>query len=901
MKLTALFLAAFIFITADSKAQDLCPLNIDFELGSFTNWQCDTGSTYASGNQNVITLAQSGPLANRHEIMSLANGIQIDPYGNFPMVCPAGGGYSVKLGNTVGGKQAESISYTFQVPPGQDTFSLTYYYAVVFQNPGHSSWEQPRFEVKAIDVNTGLPVNCASYQFVAVGALPGFDTSLIDQNVLYKRWTPVSLSLSGLAGRTVQLRFTTADCTRGGHFGYAYVDVQAGCSPIIANAAHCLGTNTAVLNAPFGYKNYTWFNNNYTQVMGSGQSISITPSPPVGTLFHVDLEPYPGYGCRDTADAVVTELPIPDTPVAQSYIVYCKNNPSSELTATPSSGANILYWYNSSFGGIPNVNAPTPSTAVPGIYHYYVSQKEPFGCESFRKEITVEVKANPLAGFSVNQVSQCLDGNNYLFTNTSQTLDPNSTYEWSFGDGAVSTQASPAHAYTTGGYFDVGLKVTNPPSCTGQFSLQMRVIPRPVASFNSPVSICDNQTQVLLTDNSTVPTGITFLNYWYWNINGVTSTLQNPLPFTSPAGNIVIKQVATTIEGCYSDTNTVILPVHYLPTAKFSYSTPLCDNETIRFFDQSYMPAAAPAQEQVSKWTWTASNGSSSSVQNPSFHFSTGLFDTKLVAETNFGCTSVVADSFFLIHEKPSVQVTMSDSCINRTISIQAKDQLGNVSEWWWNFGPGLYQSQQTMTRSFPSPGQHSFTLIGKTIYGCKDTLVHPFKMYKLNIFAGNDTVTAMNEPVQLHSIASDVVAQYVWSPPTGLNDPTKADPVAILDRDQQYFLSAISDKGCEAYSKVLVRRYKGPNLYIPTGFTPNGDGLNDVLKVFPVGIKSFTKFSVFNRGGELVFTTDDASRGWDGTFKGGLAATGSYVVTAKAIDYKGNVMEVKQNVILIR
>ncbi|MGM3151233.1 hypothetical protein, partial [Escherichia coli] len=82
------------------------------------------------------------------------------------------------------------------------------------------------------DVLTGVPINCASFDYVASGGIPGFETSLNSIDVLYKDWTPAALQFAGLGGRQVRLEFKTADCTLGGHFGYAYVDVSTGCSNI---------------------------------------------------------------------------------------------------------------------------------------------------------------------------------------------------------------------------------------------------------------------------------------------------------------------------------------------------------------------------------------------------------------------------------------------------------------------------------------------------------------------------------------------------------------------------------------------------------------------------------------------------------------------------------------------
>ena len=92
---------------------------------------------------------------------------------------------------------------------------------------------------------------------------------------------------------------------------------------------------------------------------------------------------------------------------------------------------------------------------------------------------------------------------------------------------------------------------------------------------------------------------------------------------------------------------------------------------------------------------------------------------------------------------------------------------------------------------------------------------------------------------------------------------------------------------------------YQAPVL--PTAFTPNADGKNDVLKVFPIGIKSFTFFAIYNRYGEMIFKTNDYTQGWDGTYRGMPQDAGTFVVVAQAIDYKGKVLSTKGTVILIR
>lgn len=358
-------LACGVHVTS---AQNFCPPNIDFERGDFTGWKCAIGSTSVNDSLNIISLTPSPPTPGRHEIISDTTQRK-DYYGNFPIRCPYGGKYSVKLGNMNTGAEAEGISYTFKVPSFVDTFSFTYFYAVVFEDPGHDPWEQPRFFVTAYDSATGALINCASYNYISSGSIPGFKHSANDFGVLYKDWSPVTIQFAGLANRTVVLEFKTADCTIGGHFGYAYLDVGSACSNVLATAPYCVETNSLILNAPYGFQSYTWYNSNYTAVIGTQQSVTLSPPPANNTIFYVDLVPYPGYGCRDTAYATVTPLPVPDTPQCPSPIGYCQYDAPAPLVATGANG-NEIWWYSSATGGIGSQTPPIPSTATAGTFDY---------------------------------------------------------------------------------------------------------------------------------------------------------------------------------------------------------------------------------------------------------------------------------------------------------------------------------------------------------------------------------------------------------------------------------------------------------------------------------------------------------------------------------------------------
>jgi len=890
-------LVSLLFFVQQTNAQ--CPPNIDFEQGTFANWQCFIGHVDTLNLANVITLTPSPPTQGRHEIIDSATA-GLDPYGNFRTVSPYGGHYAVKLGNDDIRSEAEGMSYTFQIPPSADTFSMTYYYAVVFEDPGHDAIEQPRFFVSAYDVLTGAVIDCASYNYVSNGSIPGFLVSPGNSGVLYKEWSPASIDFSGLAGRQVRLEFKTADCTRGGHFGYAYVDVGTGCGGVLAVGAYCISTNSVTLNAPYGFQSYTWYNNNYTAVVGNTRTVIMSPPPPITSLFHVDMVPYPGYGCRDTADARVMVLPVPDTPVTASNIYYCQHDIVAPLGASASPGHELL-WYSNATGGTASSTAPIPSTANMGNSYYWVSQKSLYGCEGPRKKITVTISPTPLVSFTINNNRQCQIGNSFVFTSTSTNTFAGSVCHWDFGDGQSSSQCAATHTYASDGQYNVTLTITNVINCNKQVSHTVYVIPKPTAAFAFPSLICENQTPIVLQDNSSVAGNVSTINGWWWLINGSVATIQSPPVFTANGGSLPIDLAVTTTEGCKSDTIHKFIKIHYSPLPAFSYGPLLCNNEIINIRDLSTLPAAA-APDRIIKWNWWYDNTPAASIQNPAIMFAAGVHHIKLVAETDQGCNWRNTDSVFTVHPKPLISLSISDSCVYRNIFYTAGVTTAEpVNKWLWNFGNGFNQYPSVITKKFIDEGYNPLTLLGETVHGCKDTLIRPFTIYHNRSRAERDTTVAMNEPLQL-TVSNDAnMLSYKWQPDIGLSNTTIKNPIAIYNDDIVYVLNTLTRQGCDSYSKIIVKRFIGPELYVPSAFSPNNDGLNDKLKVFPVGIKSFMYFSVYNRNGQLLFTTTDYFKGWDGTYKGGQPDPGNYVWFASAIDYRGHVLFRRGNVLLIR
>jgi gliding motility-associated-like protein len=377
------WLIIILVIITSYKSVAQCPANIDFEQGNFNGWQCWTGSHLLTprGTDYIrFDTLPSIPIAGRHTVFTSNPGDGIDPLGGFPVNCPNGSGHSIKLGNNIGGHQAEGVSYVFTIPSGQNKFDLIYNYAVVLQDGGsdtHSPAQQPHFYISIVNITDGITINCSSFSFIAASNLPGFSTSLKDTIVKYKDWSAVSVNLNGNAGKTIQVFFTTADCVFEEHFCYAYIDINADCNNYLKSIAYCKGDAAVNIKAPSGFKNYTWYSSNFAQVLGSQQTLIVSPLPPPDSLISVEVIPKDGYGCKDTfTNKLVNLLAIsasagPDLSICNSVPARLGNNTIQGL---------IYKW--SPATGLDNTDISNPFAAplIPTQY-ILIAKSDGGGCE----------------------------------------------------------------------------------------------------------------------------------------------------------------------------------------------------------------------------------------------------------------------------------------------------------------------------------------------------------------------------------------------------------------------------------------------------------------------------------------------------------------------------------------
>lgn len=556
---------------------------------------------------------------------------------------------------------------------------------------------------------------------------------------------------------------------------------------------------------------------------------------------------------------------------------------------------NSIYWDLDNSGLSSTLNNPVTTYNTPGIKNIKLVVKTLEGCESDTLVKPVKIRARPVVDFNFTD-SVCL-GSSITFTDASTLTDgPVNGWIWTVdGVNMINNAPTLSHTFLTAGNHTVSLIATGTGNadCFGSLlTKNVFIRDKPRASFHWDTAPC--QDMPLLIVNDSYSNG-DVINQWWWDFgNGDISNTEHQDHIFHITGPHTVSLVVTTAHGCISDTLKQLMNVHEKPTVKFGINALVCSGTPVQFSDSSFVNG-----DVVNNWSWIYNGSLWSSDQNPSGIFSTGLQTISLAVISNVGCKSDTISKPFMVKPKPVVSMNFKNECKFTQVSFTGSVIVGPITEWHWSFGDGSLENTMNATHIFTANGIYPVELYGINDIGCPtDTLKKNIIIYGTNAFAGNDTIAAAGQAVQLNASGG---LSYTWSPSTGLSNTAIPNPVAVLSATQIYTLKAFTPEGCESYDEIKIEIYKGPDIYLPTAFTPNDDGLNDIFRGKPVGIKEFRYLKVYNRWGQEIFSTTDYHIGWDGSWKGAKQSNGIFVVMASGVDFRGKLINKKSTVMLIR
>ncbi|RYD56490.1 MAG: T9SS type B sorting domain-containing protein [Sphingobacteriales bacterium] len=301
-------------------------------------------------------------------------------------------------------------------------------------------------------------------------------------------------------------------------------------------------------------------------------------------------------------------------------------------------------------------------------------------------------------------------------------------------------------------------------------------------------------------------------------------------------------------------------------------------------------------------WSFGVAGAASTDFQPTYTYPDTGTYVVKLVVNPGSTCPDSIS-RIVKVYPTHTTDYEFSGlKCPRSEISFTDKSDASfkPIDGWYWNFGDNTESSEQHPKHAWNVGGDYNVMLVSKNVKGCRDTATKVVSIERFVPFAGNDTIIVKGEIINFNATGGNY---YVWTPSTGLNFRERNNPTGFYPDTGRYsynvHISTVT--GCEGNDSIKVWVVGQPSLWVPTAFTPNGDGKNDKLRPISVGYANIKYFRVFNRFGEMVYETKTFFDGWDGWFKGETADLGTYFWVLSVTNRFGKDELIKGDAILIR
>jgi len=474
------------------------------------------------------------------------------------------------------------------------------------------------------------------------------------------------------------------------------------------------------------------------------------------------------------------------------------------------------------------------------------------------------VAAIPSTSANPDSMSFC---NGFSVTFGNNSIGANSFY-WDFGvpgmQSDTSNQKYPTFSYSDTGTYTVYL-IANPRTvCSDTDSIVLKLYPYLTAGFTH-ISACPN-TPVLFFDTSVSQFGSVI--GWDWDFgNGKKDTLPNPSMIYGQGGQYQVNLTVENAYGCMAQ-KTHTVEVYPKPKAAFISSTP-CIGSPISFTDLSSITSG-----NISTWNWNFGDGSANDTsQNPKHIYTTkALYPVRLIVSSNQGCTDTVVNIVSIIN--PPVASISPDTTICRGdyANLSASGGL------YYNWSPATGILRPGIPNPKASPLVTTTYTVNVSDNCFFDTaMVTVFVLPLPEVFAGKDTSIYYGDIALLY--AHGTAVNYIWSPQEPVADPFSLNTPASPASTTVFTITATGANGCIARDEMKVSLLPVcDRLYIPSAFSPNNDGINDVFKIIDYGQNDIIYCRIFNRWGKKIFETDNLADGWDGSYLGVPQGIGVYV-----------------------
>ncbi len=521
------------------------------------------------------------------------------------------------------------------------------------------------------------------------------------------------------------------------------------------------------------------------------------------------------------------------------------------------------------------------SGLVQGIYDSFTVVTS--GCPyTITRSVSLNDPLPPARPYAGSNSPVCLGDS--LIMNVIETTT-GCTFRWSGPGGYVSTTQNPLR--NPSAYSDTGryIVVVSKANCFVSDTTYVSIKPKPIPFANNNSPFCAGNTLNLTSFSSNGATSYSWSGPAFYS-----STNQNPSIANAQTGVTGTYTVTMFLNGCkdMATTNVVVNPI---PAAPIVADLEYCQYDVV--------PALTATGTNLTWYTDAITGSGTGTAPVPSTALP-GTFTWYVSQTTAAGCMGDRAAINVKINPFPQVSMTQTDSvfCVGNSVTFFGGNSGEATTGITWHFGDDSVLNVNPVMHTFDFTGTYTITIQSYYKLCPTQTISKTVTVYPTpKIYLGDDTVLCGGSGVILlkdYINASNPAARWQWNNGDSRSGITITQPGL-------YFAKVIID-GCEATDSILV--VKDCYVNIPNVFTPNGDGINDYF--FPrdflaKGLTSF-KLDVYNRWGQLIFTTDKTEgKGWDGMLNGIPQPEGVFVYVLDATFRDGKMEHHQGNVTLIR
>ena len=558
-------------------------------------------------------------------------------------------------------------------------------------------------------------------------------------------------------------------------------------------------------------------------------------------------------GCSaSSAPTVVTLIPLPTPTIEPGGPISFCNGGSATLTAA--NATNYLW----------STGATSQSITVTTAGAYSVTVTNADGCSASSTPTVVTVYPLPSPKITPSGPTTFCKGGLVALT-----AAPATSYLWNTGATSQSITVTTAGAYS--------VTVTNADGCSKSNTTIIPVNPLPDIPVVNNMAYCQNDPssplQAIPTDSNTIR--------WYRFPSGGVA-------IPTPNSNTLLPNVETfyatqtTIFGCESPRVAMTVTIHPIPADSIL-------NPTQNFIcDGSFLQLNA-SNNYTYQWLNNGLPIAGDSSNNYSAHLG-GIYSFQMTNQ--YGCINNSSNSISIqLIKKPAAGFSYDNRCKNTPIQFTNTSNIANSGTiiWNWDFGNGSIGKLKNEQSIYQSIGKYTVTLSARPsncpllVDSVKKDLEIEVPIPGIHYGAVNAKATM---PYWLS--ARNFGIAYLWNPFIGLSNPSIQNPTTTLKAEQVYTIRITNNSGCLTQDTVLVRVFNDYGVYVPSGFSPDGDGVNDKLTPILIGIREVRSFRIYNRWGQLLYQTNEKNAGWNGTYKAKPQVSETYVWVLVVITEEG-------------